>query len=66
MVAYPYGSSRFSATRLLTWNATHCCSYARQAQTDDVGFIKALIDRLVAQGLADPPASMSRDYPTAA
>jgi polyhydroxybutyrate depolymerase len=54
VVAYPYGSSRFSATRLLTWNATHCCSYARQAQKDDVRFIATLIDQLVAQGVADP------------
>jgi polyhydroxybutyrate depolymerase len=54
VVAYPNGSSRLSATRLLTWNATHCCSYARQAQKDDVAFMAALIDQLVTQGVADP------------
>jgi hypothetical protein len=39
---------------LLTWNATHCCAQAMRNHVDDVGFISALIDRLVAQGRADP------------
>lgn len=54
VVAYPYGTSRRSDTRLLTWNAGHCCSHALRSQADDVGFIAALIDSLVASGNADP------------
>lgn len=50
IVAYPEGSGRLKG-RLLTWNAGHCCGYAMEHKTDDVGFISALIDRL------------SRDYP---
>ena len=48
---YPEGSGR---TRLLTWNAGHCCAYAMREDVDDVGFLSDLIDDLVARGIADP------------
>ena len=51
-VAYPEGTGRFG--RLLTWNAGHCCGYAMTERVDDVGFLTALIERLVAEGIADP------------
>ena len=54
LVAYPYGTARRFSERLLTWNAGHCCAHAMRETVDDVGFIAALIDELVAQGLADP------------
>lgn len=38
---------------LLTWNAGHCCAAAMTSKADDVGFISALIDALVASGRAD-------------
>jgi polyhydroxybutyrate depolymerase len=57
IVAYPNGSGR---TRLLTWNAGHCCAFAMESAIDDVGFVSALIDALVASGRADP----SRMYVT--
>ena len=50
-VVYPDGSGR---TRLLTWNAGHCCAYAMEEDVDDVGFLSDLIDDLVAKGIADP------------
>lgn len=52
-VAYPEGSSRFSG-RLLTWNAGHCCGYAMERSIDDVAFIDALLDRLIAEYGIDP------------
>lgn len=53
LVVYPEGSSRFR-TALLTWNAGHCCGYAMERRVDDVGFISALLDTLIARHHADP------------
>ena len=38
----------------LTWNAGHCCGWAREKEVDDVGFLSALIAELVAKHCADP------------
>ncbi len=46
IVVYPEGTGRLK-TMLLTWNAGHCCGYAMKQQIDDVGFMRALIDKLV-------------------
>lgn len=53
IVAYPDGSGRMR-DRLLTWNAGHCCGYAMQNRIDDVGFINALLDRLIRDYPVDP------------
>ena len=53
IVAYPEGSGRF-AGKLLTWNAGHCCGYAMKRNIDDVAFIGALIERLIADYPVDP------------
>ena len=45
IVVYPDGVGRFK-NRLLTWNAVHCCGYAFDNNIDDVGFIRALIEKL--------------------
>jgi polyhydroxybutyrate depolymerase len=45
IAVYPNGTGRF-AKRLLTWNAGSCCGYATLNNIDDVGFVRALIDRL--------------------
>lgn len=52
IVVYPEGTSR--GLGLLTWNAGHCCGYAMQNRVDDVGFIGALIDRLIKDHRVDP------------
>ena len=54
IAVYPGGTGSTPGGRLLTWNAGHCCAYARENKIDDVGFISALIDRLVSSGRADP------------
>jgi polyhydroxybutyrate depolymerase len=53
IVAYPEGTGRFK-DKLLTWNAGHCCGSAMQNHVDDVGFINALIDRLIKDYPVDP------------
>ena len=54
IAVYPDGTPGPQGARLLTWNATHCCAAAMRDHVDDVGFIEAIIDRLVASGRADP------------
>jgi polyhydroxybutyrate depolymerase len=53
IVVYPEGSSRFRQ-KLLTWNAGHCCGYAMENKVDDVGFVRALIKKLIEQYPIDP------------
>lgn len=53
LAVYPAGTGRFKR-RLLTWNAGNCCGYALEKDVDDVGFLAALIGRLVKEGRADP------------
>lgn len=53
IVAYPEGTGRFKHA-LLTWNAGHCCGPAMQQHVDDVGFIRALIERMVTDHGVDP------------
>lgn len=43
VVAFPNGSSRLPRQRLATWNAGHCCAYARDNNIDDVGFTRQLV-----------------------
>jgi len=54
IVVYPGGTGGMPGGRLLTWNAGHCCAYARENNIDDVGFIRTIIDGLVASDRADP------------
>lgn len=53
MVVYPNGTAGRDGGRLLTWNAGHCCASAMTTGVNDVGFIAALIDRLVNDGRVD-------------
>lgn len=52
IVVYPNGTGRTS--KLLTWDAHNCCGYAYENKIDDVGFISALIDQLIANFDVDP------------
>ena len=53
IVAYPNGTGKLK-NRLLTFNAGACCGYARDRKVDDVGFIKALIEKLPSKFPVDP------------
>ena len=45
IVVYPNGTGHME-DRFLTWNAGNCCGYASENGIDDVGFIRALIEKL--------------------
>ncbi|HWB17974.1 MAG TPA: PHB depolymerase family esterase [Vicinamibacterales bacterium] len=60
VVVYPDGTARSgrgslaaARSRLLTWNAGHCCAAAMADRVDDVAFISTLIDALAASGRVD-------------
>jgi polyhydroxybutyrate depolymerase len=53
IAVYPNGTGARAPDRLLTWNAGHCCAAAMDEEVDDVGFIGAIVDALVASGRAD-------------
>lgn len=44
IVAFPNGASRLASQKLATWNAGNCCGYAAQSKSDDVGFVKAVVN----------------------
>jgi polyhydroxybutyrate depolymerase len=46
LAVYPSGTGH--NPNLLTWNGGNCCGYAMRQQTDDVGFVRALLDDLAA------------------
>ena len=52
VVAFPEGTGRGEGR--YTWNAGGCCAYAMQQSTDDVTFIRKLIDEAVEQYGVDP------------
>jgi polyhydroxybutyrate depolymerase len=52
LVVYPNGTSRSGLAP--TWNAGACCGYAQTNNVDDVGFLRALIDRLERDYTVDP------------
>lgn len=43
VVAFPNGYSRLPRGRLATWNAGGCCGDARDSNSDDVGFSRAVV-----------------------
>lgn len=47
IVVYPNGTALLQ-NNMLTWNAGFCCGYAYANDVDDVGFIRALIEKLQA------------------
>ncbi|MGC3980888.1 MAG: PHB depolymerase family esterase [Steroidobacteraceae bacterium] len=53
IAVYPNGNGRLN-NKLLAWNAGHCCAYAMQSRSDDIGFISALIDHLLNHYSIDP------------
>jgi len=53
IVVYPEGTGR-RKNRHLTWNAGHCCGHAMETGVDDVGFINALLGKLVESYPIDP------------
>ena len=54
IAVYPDGSSMPATPNIETWNAGHCCAQAMRNKVDDVGFLSAMIDRMISSGKADP------------
>ena len=57
IAVFPEGTTRnvFVGDNLfLTWNAGHCCGYGMKDEADDIGFLTALIDTIVATYRVDP------------
>lgn len=52
IVAFPNGFSRFGG-KLATWNAGKCCGKGRDNNVDDVGFIKAMIEKISSEYTID-------------
>jgi polyhydroxybutyrate depolymerase len=52
-VVYPHGSSGVGK-HLLTWNAGTCCGLAAKNDADDIGFVKAMIHKLLSDYAIDP------------
>ena len=44
IAVYPQGSSKLKS-KALTWNSGNCCGYALEKKIDDIGFMRALIEK---------------------
>lgn len=49
VLVFPNGISRFRNGMFATWNAGACCGAARDEDVDDVGFIRAVLERVMRQ-----------------
>lgn len=49
VLAFANGSSVFPRGHLATWNAGHCCGYARDQQVDDMAYVKNVIEDIQTQ-----------------
>lgn len=52
IAVYPGGTGRLE--KMPTWNAGNCCTYAMENHVDDVGFLRALIEKLERESAVDP------------
>lgn len=49
VVVFPNGYSKLASGKFATWNAGRCCGGARDANVDDVGFIRAVVAHVTQQ-----------------
>lgn len=54
VVVFPNGYSKFPRGRLATWNAGACCGDARDRNSDDVGFVRAVVADVQSRVKIDP------------
>lgn len=54
IVVYPNGTGGILDNLLLTWNAGNCCGSALENEVDDVAFLSAMIDYMIAEYNVDP------------
>lgn len=53
VAVFPNGHSRLPGGKLATWNAGTCCGSARDEGSDDVGFVRAIVQQLPAYVTVD-------------
>lgn len=53
ILLYPDGAGK-PGDRIFTWNAGRCCAYALETNSDDSGFLAALVDFFIQKHGADP------------
>lgn len=53
VLAFPNGYSRLRFGKFATWNAGRCCGAARDRNSDDVGFLRQVIETVAAQAPVD-------------
>ncbi len=53
IVAFPNWASRFDSWKIGTWNAWNCCAYAVESKSNDVGFVKLIIDDIKSKANID-------------
>lgn len=53
VAVFPNGHSRLPGGKLATWNAGACCGSARDEGSDDVGFVRAIVQQLTAHVTVD-------------
>jgi len=49
IAVFPNGYSKLASGKFATWNAGECCGGARDANVDDVGFIRKAVDSVMRQ-----------------
>ena len=54
IAVFPNGFSQFKSGKLATWNAGKCCGQARDTKSEDVAFIKAVVEKTKSQLSIDP------------
>ena len=54
LLVFPNGYSRLRSGKLASWNAGICCAGARDANIDDVGFVREMLQHLRSQLNVDP------------
>lgn len=54
LAVFPNGHGRLKSGKLATWNAGNCCGAARDDNTDDVGFVRAIHAELFKRFQIDP------------
>lgn len=46
IVVFPNGYSLYPSGKLATWNAGNCCGEAKKKNSDDIGFVKSILQHL--------------------
>ncbi len=54
IVVFPNGHSKLPTGKFATWNAGKCCGDARDSKSDDVAFVKMMLEKIKSEYNIDP------------